>query len=166
MDGGYLRITNTTFSDTGEYECVVKSAVGRIFSRALVIIHGPPGPPGGLQVISIQKKSVTIQWTDGATHGSPIRYYTISGRTNWNQTWSNISHYVMATEIDRNTGRKEAVIDNVLTPFSVYEFQVAAWNDLGIGIPSMPSPKHSTPPERPFISPRNLGGLYWKSLTT
>lgn len=158
IDGGYLRITNTSFSDSGEYECVVKSAVGRIFSKARVIIEGPPGPPGGLQVITIQKKSATLQWTDGAMHGSPISYYTISGRTNWNQTWVNISHYVRATEIDRNTGRKEAIIDNILTPFSVYEFRVSAWNDLGMGAPSQPSPKHSTPPERPFIAPRNVGG--------
>lgn len=138
---------------------MVKSAVGRIFSKARVIIEGPPGPPGGLQVITIQKKSATLQWTDGASHGSPIRYYSISGRTNWNQTWVNISHYVRATEIDRNTGRKESIIENVLTPFSVYEFRVSAWNDLGIGPPSQPSPKHSTPPERPYIAPRNVGGM-------
>lgn len=125
-----------------------------------MIIEGPPGPPGGVQVIGVQKTSANVQWTDGASHGSPIRYYTISGRTNWNRTWVNITDYVRATPIDRYTGRKEAVIDNILTPWSVYEFRVAAWNDLGMGEPSQPSPSHSTPPDRPFIAPRNIGGMF------
>lgn len=158
IDGGYLRIRNATFTDSGEYECVVKSAVGKIFSKARITVEGPPGPPGGVQVVEIQKTSATLQWTDGAHHGSQILFYTISGRTNWNRTWVNISHNVQATEIDRYTGRKEATIENILTPWSVYEFRVSAWNELGMGAPSQPSPKHSTPSERPFMAPRNIGG--------
>ncbi|XP_072402624.1 contactin [Diabrotica undecimpunctata] len=158
VDGGYLRIINATFSDSGDYECVVKSAVGRIYSRARVIVEGPPGPPGGVQVLNIQKTSVTLQWTDGATHGSPIYSYTISGRTNWNHTWVNITHQIRATEIDRYTGRKEITIDNILTPWCVYEFRVAAWNSLGMGEPSQHSPRHATPPDVPYIFPRNIGG--------
>ncbi|XP_057652877.1 contactin [Diorhabda carinulata] len=158
IDGGYLRIINSTFSDTGDYECVVKSAVGRIFSRALVIVEGPPGPPGGVKVLDIKKTSVTLQWTDGASHGSPIHSYTISSRTNWNQTWVNITHGVRASEIDRYTRRKEAVIDNNLIPWAVHEFRVAAWNNLGMGAPSQPSPKYPSPPDRPYIAPRNIGG--------
>ncbi|KAJ8986222.1 hypothetical protein NQ317_009928 [Molorchus minor] len=158
VDGGYLRILNTTFTDTGEYECVVKSAVGKISSKTYVLVEGPPGPPGGLQVITIQKKSITLQWTDGADHGSQIHSYTISGRTNWNHTWVNITHGVRATEIDRYTGRKESIIDNILVPWAVYEFRVSAWNNVGMGPYSAPSPRFSTPPERPFIAPRNVGG--------
>ncbi|VEN63415.1 unnamed protein product [Callosobruchus maculatus] len=158
VDGGYLRIFNATFADTGEFECVVKSAVGMISSKTKVIIEGPPGPPGGVQVINIQKSSVTLQWTDGANHGSPINSYTVSGRTRYNPNWVDLTYGVRATEIDRYTGRKEAIIENSLTPWSSYEFRVAAWNGFGIGPPSLPSPRHSTPPDRPYISPRNIGG--------
>ncbi|CAH1981410.1 unnamed protein product [Acanthoscelides obtectus] len=158
VDGGYLRIWNTTFTDTGEYECVVKSAVGMISSKTRVIIEGPPGSPGGVQVINIQKSLVTLQWTDGANHGSPIHSYTISGRTRYNPNWFDLTHGVRATEIDRYTGRKETTIENSLTPWSSYEFRVSARNDLGMGPPSLPSPRHSTPPDRPYISPRNIGG--------
>lgn len=122
-----------------------------------MVVEGPPGPPGGVTV-SIQKSSFTLQWTDGATHGSQIRGYTISGRTNWNHTWVNISYIIDVREIDRYTGQKEAVIDNVLTPWSTYEFCIAAWNSWGMGPPSAPSPRHSTPPDRPYISPYNIGG--------
>jgi hypothetical protein len=46
VDGGILEIRNTTFVDGGDYECIIKSAVGRISSKASVFVIGPPGPPG------------------------------------------------------------------------------------------------------------------------
>lgn len=46
LSGEYLYINNATFSDAGEYECVVKSAVGQISSKSNIIVEGPPGPPG------------------------------------------------------------------------------------------------------------------------
>lgn len=122
-----------------------------------MIIEGPPGPPGGVQV-KIEKKSVTLTWTDGAAHGSQINSYSIVGRTNWNNTWVNISHGVYATEIDRYTGQKEARIENILTPWSTYEFRIAAWNSWGMGPASAPSPRHSTPADRPYIAPYTVGG--------
>jgi hypothetical protein len=35
-----------TFADAGDYECIIKSAVGRIASKTSVFVYGPPGPPG------------------------------------------------------------------------------------------------------------------------
>lgn len=64
-------------------------------------VQGPPGPPGGVQVMTIQKNAFTLQWTDGATHGMPVYSYSISGRTNWNNTWINLAVGVRAREIDR-----------------------------------------------------------------
>lgn len=61
-------------------------------------------------------------------------------------------------EVDRYTGRKEANIDNILTPWSIYEFRVNAWNELGMGFPSAPSPRHSTPPDRPYVPPSDING--------
>lgn len=87
-----MDIQNATFAEAGDYECIVKSAVGRISSKTSVTIHGPPGPPGGVQVINIQKTSAILQWTDGTTHGRDILHYIISARTNWNHTWTNISY--------------------------------------------------------------------------
>ena len=86
-----LYIFNTTFAESGDYECIVKSAVGRISSKTHVIVQGPPGPPGGVQVVNIKMTSATIQWTDGASNGRPIVFYKISARTNWNSTWENIT---------------------------------------------------------------------------
>lgn len=46
----------------------------------------------------------------------------------------------------------------MLIPWSTYEFRVAATNDLGTGVFSAPSPQHSTPPDRPYRAPMNVGG--------
>ena len=46
VDTGVLSIQNATYAESGDYECIVKSAVGRIATRTQVIIEGPPGPPG------------------------------------------------------------------------------------------------------------------------
>ncbi|XP_060516307.1 contactin [Cylas formicarius] len=158
IDGGYLRIPNITFADSGEYECVIQSAVGVIASKSHVTVQGPPGPPGGLQVVKIQKNAFTLQWTDSASHGLPIYGYSVSGRTNWNASWISLAKNVRAREIDRYTGRKEADMEATLTPWAFYEFRVAAWNDLGLGPYSAPSPKHQTPLDKPYAAPSNVGG--------
>ncbi|KAL4720071.1 hypothetical protein ACJJTC_018530, partial [Scirpophaga incertulas] len=69
IDGGELTIFNVSLSDVGDYECIVKSAIGRISSHTQLRIEGPPGPPGGLQVMNIQRSSVTLEWTDSNSNG-------------------------------------------------------------------------------------------------
>lgn len=157
IDGGIFEITNITLSDAGDYECIIKSAVGEVKSQTTLLVEGPPGPPGGVRVISIVKTSATLQWTDGALNGRPIIMYTIGARTLWS-AWFNLTENITATEVDRYTGRKEAYIDNVLNPFTTYEFRVSAANELGYGVPSLPSPKHSTIAARPTKAPSKLSG--------
>lgn len=91
IDGGNLEIINATFAEAGDYECIVKSAIGRITSRTTITVEGPPGPPGGVQVISVAKTSVTVEWTDGAYNGRPISKYAIGAKTSYNQTWFNLT---------------------------------------------------------------------------
>ena len=152
-----LTITNITLLDSGNYECVAKSAVNQISSKSEVIVMGPPGMPGGIRVIDINKKEATLEWIDGATNGRPILFYNILGRTNWNKTWVNITEGVEGQEVDRYNGRRRAEIEN-LTPYCSYEFSVAAVNDLGVGQQSHPSPSHNTLHDKPYLAPRNVGG--------
>lgn len=158
IEGGVLDIINATMAEGGEYECIVKSAVSRISSGTLVLIEGPPGPPGGVQVMNIIKSSVSLRWTDGAFNGKEILLYTVSARTNYNQTWFNISENIRANIADRHNGRKEAFLENVLNPFTTYEFRVAAYNELGYGPASAPTPQHSTSADKPFKVPSYVGG--------
>lgn len=91
IDAGILDIINITFADAGEYECIIKSAVGSISTRSLIVVEGPPGPPGGIQVVNVARNSVTLRWTDGAYNGKPIDRYVFGARTSWNQTWFNLT---------------------------------------------------------------------------
>ncbi|XP_015594638.1 contactin [Cephus cinctus] len=163
IDAGVLDIINATFAEAGEYECIIKSAVGRISSRTFVTVEGPPGPPGGVQVVNVVKTSATLRWTDGYHNGRPITMYNIGARTNWNHTWFNITENITAIPIDRYNGRKEATIENVLNPYTTYEFRVSAFNELGFGSPSLPSPQYSTPSDKPSKAPSNIGGGGGKS---
>lgn len=148
---------NVTLLDAGDYECIAKSAVNEITTRTVVSIAGPPGAPGGVKVANIQRTTARIEWIDGATNGRPIMYYNILGRTTWNRTWVNVSEAVSAVPISRYTGRKEAEITG-LTPWSAYEFAVAAVNDLGVGAASAPSPQFKTHTDRPYRAPRKITG--------
>lgn len=157
VEGGQLNIYNVTFSEAGEYECVVKTAVGKISTKTTLTVEGPPGPPGGVQVISTNTVSAVLQWTDGSDHGREVLYYQISGRTQYNQTWTILERSTRGREIDRYNGRKEASVSN-LTPYSQYEFRVQAVNALGIGQPSLPSPKYSTLNDKPYKAPEKISG--------
>ncbi|XP_037953101.1 contactin-like [Teleopsis dalmanni] len=157
IDYNRMTVHNVTMLDGGEYDCVVKSAVNELIAKTSVVIEGAPGAPGGVQVIEVGKTKALIEWVDGANNGRAIRYYNILGRTNWNRTWVNVSTHLQAREVDRYTGRQQAEVTN-LTPWSSYEFSVTAVNDLGIGIPSTPSPIYSTYDDKPYIAPRNVGG--------
>lgn len=86
-----LDIINATLNEAGIYKCTIKSAVSEMSSVSVVIVDGPPGTPGGVQVVNIIGTSARLRWTDGASYGRDVLMYTISVRTNWNQTWFNIA---------------------------------------------------------------------------
>lgn len=157
VDGNTLEIRNLSLLDTGDYECIATSAVNQIASKSAVVVQGPPGAPGGVKVIDVRKTTAVIEWIDGADNGRRIASYNILGRTNWNRTWVVVAENVEALEVDRYTFRKRSEIQN-LTPWCGYEFSVAAINDLGVGIPSVPSPMFRTQYDVPYIAPHNLGG--------
>lgn len=45
----------------------------------------------------------------------------------------------------------------------MYEFRILAYNDFGYGLPSAPSGQYSTPAEKPYKAPSNIGGGGGKS---
>lgn len=46
----------------------------------------------------------------------------------------------------------------MLSPYSTYEFQISAFNELGYGVPSLSSPQFSTPSDRPTKVPKKISG--------
>lgn len=164
---GYLNVHNITIAEAGKYECAVETVVGTIYATSEVIVHCPPGPPGGVTAVKMDSKEGTVSWTDGAFYGLRINKYRIEGRTDHNQTWHLLADGVQGQEIDyqggraRIDGRRQFHLqpgpDSVgLTPWAAYSFRVAAYNELGLGEWSEPSPQYNTKPGPPNVNVKNI----------
>jgi len=84
---GDLTVKNITIAEAGKYECGVETVVGTIYGTSQVIVHAPPGPPGGVTAVELTANSGTVVWTDGAFYGFRITSYRIEGKTEHNSTW-------------------------------------------------------------------------------
>jgi len=164
---GYMTISNITIAEAGVYECAVETVVGTIFATSDVIVHAPPGPPGGVTAVKMSSNSGTVSWTDGAFYGLRIKEYRLEGRTDHNQTWKVLADRVEGQDIDyqgskvRIDGRRQFTLENKLTPWAAYSFRVAAYNEIGLGQWSEPSPTYNTrpgPPNVPVANVRSDGG--------
>ncbi|XP_042239978.1 contactin-like isoform X2 [Homarus americanus] len=155
---GHLRIVNLTLADAGVYECVAKTPVAKIAISTTLVIHGPPGPPGGVAAVDLTSMNARVQWTDGASNGQPIVNYTIQTRTQWTRKWKTVAEHITAKTIDPNNGRRECQLVDVLSPWASHEFRVQGLNSLGKGQFSAPSPQANTKQDIPFTTPTNLGG--------
>lgn len=161
---GYMRIYNITDAEAGTYECVVDTAVGTIYASSDVIVHGPPGPPGGVSALALTSISGTIVWTDGAIYGRQIMTYRIEGKTDHNSTWVILADRVIGEEIQhlgaraKIHGRRQYILKDKLSPYSAYQFRIAAYNDLGMGQYSETSPQYNTLPDKPSRAPDNIRG--------
>ena len=161
---GYMTIENITYAEAGKYECAVDTAVGTIFATSEVIVHGPPGPAGGVSALDLQSTSGIIVWTDGVIYGRQITGYRIEGRTDHNQTWLVLADKVIAEDYQlvgaraQIHGRRQYVLKDKLSPFAAYQFRIAAYNELGMGEYSEASPQYNTLPGPPKKAPSNLRG--------
>lgn len=155
---GHLRIKKLTLADAGVYECVAITPVAKISISTTLIVHGPPGPPGGVTAVDLTSTSARIHWTDGASNGKPIAVYNIQTRTQWTRAWMTVAENITAKLIDATNGRREYQLGDVLSPWSSHEFRIQGINDLGLGQFSTSSPQANTKEDRPFTYPENLGG--------
>ena len=162
LQDGYMNIQDITIAEAGKYECAVETAVGTIYATSEVIVHAPPGPPGGVTAVKMGSTSGTVSWTDGAFYGLRINNYRIEGRTDHNQTWRTLVDGVEGQEIDyqggraRIDGRRQFHLEELLTPWAAYSFRIAAYNQLGLGEWSEASPQYNTKPGPPNTDVENI----------
>jgi len=161
---GTLIISNISYAEAGKYECVVNSAVGTIYAHSEVIVHGKPGKPGGVSASNLDSQSGKVVWTDGTIYGKEITSYRIDGRTNHNDTWITLADRVQGQEEQSTTKkikidrRKSYRLYRKLSPYSRYEFRVAAYNIYGLGVFSDSSPTYSTLADKPMRSVTGVKG--------
>jgi hypothetical protein len=55
-------------------------------------------------------------------------------------------------------GRRQYILRDKLSPYAAYQFRIAAYNELGLGQYSEPSPQYNTMPDKPSRAPTNIRG--------
>ncbi|XP_029429716.1 contactin-2 isoform X2 [Rhinatrema bivittatum] len=150
---GDLTIIRAQLWHAGQYTCTAQTVVDSTSASAMLVVRGPPGPPGGLVVRDIRDTTVQLSWSRGFDNHSPIAKYTIQTRNLLSKTWRQARTSPATVE-----GNAESVQVVNLIPWMDYEFQVLASNILGIGDPSAPSSKIRTKEAAPTVAPAGLGG--------
>lgn len=64
-----------------------KTVVDSLPKLNVSLFIGPPGPPGGLVVTSVNDTSVELRWSRGYDNHSPIGKYIILGRSSQTHDW-------------------------------------------------------------------------------
>ncbi|XP_037539657.1 contactin-1a [Nematolebias whitei] len=149
-----LLIKNVQLKHAGHFACTAKTQVDNITASAHLVVRGPPGSPGGVRILNKTDKSVTLQWSRGADHHSPISKYTIQYIDQFSkEVWKTAT----TSPADVEGNAETATVVN-LFPWTEYEFRVIATNTLGTGDPSRPSPKDRTLESVPVVAPSDVGG--------
>lgn len=151
-----------TLAETGEYECIVQTAVGSASATTRIQLYAHPGMPGAVLADDITATSARLHWSPGSQNGRRVLGYQIDGITNHDNTWQTL---INSTELinpfsisNTDNGRLFVYLKDVLSPWSTYRFRVSAFNEIGLGPPSEPSPSYNTDKAVPFKAPSNVGG--------
>ncbi|KAK6472062.1 contactin-2-like [Huso huso] len=150
---GDLLVLNGKLKHSGRYTCTAQTVVDSASASAMLVVRGPPGPPGGVVVTNIKETEVELRWSRGYDNHSPIGKYTIESRTALSADWKK-----MQTDQPNIEGNAESARVLNLLPWMDYEFRVIASNILGSGEPSSPSHRVRTREAAPTIAPSGLGG--------
>ncbi|KAM8972050.1 contactin-1 [Pelodytes ibericus] len=151
--GSELIIRNTQLKHAGRYICTAQTIVDNSSTSAELVVRGPPGPPGGVIVAEIRDTYVKLTWSSGSDNHQPISKYIIQAKSSLYDEWKDAKTEIPTIEGNMETAK---VID--LIPWMDYEFRIIATNTLGMGEPSLPSPKIRTLGAVPLVAPSDVGG--------
>uniref|UniRef100_I3KBX0 Neural cell adhesion molecule L1 n=1 Tax=Oreochromis niloticus TaxID=8128 RepID=I3KBX0_ORENI len=146
-----LKVTDVQLNDSTEYSCEVITKVDNVIAQGSITVVAKPDPPSGLTLSNAEGVSVTLSWSPGLSHNSPITEFIIQAREEYHTeerkwTWE---------ELKKVPGDFNHV-ELTLHPFSTYRFRVIAINEVGRSRHSNPSDHHSTPPAAPSINPTGV----------
>ncbi|KAM7404693.1 hypothetical protein PAMP_012017 [Pampus punctatissimus] len=148
FQGPDLIITNVGTEDQGVYTCQIITKLDMAEARGTLTLHDRPDPPVLLQITDPRHRAVTLRWTPGDDHNSPVQEYVVEFEDEGSpeKGWE---------ELKRVTGNKEHT-SLPLWPNMSYRFRVIAINDVGKSDPSKPSEIHNTPAAAPDNNPEDV----------
>ncbi|XP_041701440.2 neural cell adhesion molecule L1.2 isoform X3 [Coregonus clupeaformis] len=148
FEGPDLIVANVQTEDEGVYTCEVITNLDMAEASGSIMVVDRPDPPTQLQVSGPKDRNVTLSWTAGDDHNSPVIEFVVefddigSKERGWE-------------ELKRVSGTKESVT-LALQPYVSYRFQVISINNIGKSDPSTPSDLYSTPPQAPDNNPEHV----------
>uniref|UniRef100_A0A8C9YA58 Neural cell adhesion molecule L1 n=1 Tax=Sander lucioperca TaxID=283035 RepID=A0A8C9YA58_SANLU len=148
VDGPELKITNVEADDEAVYTCQVITKLDMAEASGTLTIWDSPDPPVLLQITDPKHRAVTLSWTPGDDHNSPVLEYVVEFEDQGSKErgWE---------ELKRVMGNKERA-SLPLWPYMSYRFRVIAINYVGKSDPSRPSEIHNTPAEAPDNNPKDV----------
>ncbi|KAI9530768.1 Neural cell adhesion molecule L1 [Dissostichus eleginoides] len=148
FDGPDLKITNVEEEDEGLYTCDVITKLDSAEASGTLSLWDRPDPPELLQITEPKRRSVTLSWTPGDEHNSPVLEYVVEFEDQGSKEsgWE---------ELKRVIGKKSRT-NLPLWPYMSYRFRVIAINYVGKSGPSEPSEIHNTPAEAPDNNPADV----------
>ncbi|XP_055079628.1 protein tyrosine phosphatase receptor type Db isoform X4 [Periophthalmus magnuspinnatus] len=142
----------TDVRQSNNYTCVAMSTLGVIEAVAQIIVKALPKPPGIPVVTERTATSITLTWDSG--NPEPVSYYIIQHRAKGSED--------PYKEIDGIATTRYSV--GGLSPYSHYDFRVAAVNTIGQG-PSSDVVEARTAEQAPSSPPRQVRGRMLSTTT-
>ncbi|KAM9342050.1 neural cell adhesion molecule L1.2 [Pholidichthys leucotaenia] len=148
FEGPDLIIANVQEDDEAVYTCQIMTKEDDAEARATLALCDRPDPPALLQISEPKHRTVTLSWTPGDDHNSPVIEFVVEFEDQGfkERGWE---------ELKRVSGNMERV-SLFLWPYMSYRFRVIAINDVGKSHPSKPSEIYSTPAEAPDNNPEDV----------
>ncbi|XP_074543660.1 protein tyrosine phosphatase receptor type Db isoform X12 [Halichoeres trimaculatus] len=142
----------TDVRQSSNYTCVAMSTLGVIEAVAQIIVKALPKAPGIPVVTERTATSITLTWDSG--NPEPVSYYIIQHRAKGSED--------PYKEIDGIATTRYSV--GGLSPYSHYDFRVAAVNTIGQG-PSSDVVEARTAEQAPSSPPRQVRGRMLSTTT-
>ncbi|KAM6972081.1 protein tyrosine phosphatase receptor type Db [Aplochiton taeniatus] len=137
---------------SNNYTCVAMSTLGVIEAVAQITVKALPKAPGTPLVTERTATSITLTWDSG--NPEPVSYYVIQHRAKGSEDPSK--------EIDGIATTRYSV--GGLSPYSHYDFRVAAVNTIGQG-PASEAVEARTAEQAPSSPPRQVRGRMLSTTT-
>ncbi|KAM9785538.1 neural cell adhesion molecule L1.2 [Neosynchiropus ocellatus] len=148
MEGPNLIVMNTSPEDEGVYTCQAITNMDKAEVNSTLTVYDRPDPPSALQISESKHRRLTLSWTPGDDHKSPVQEFLVEfeDQDAKDHEWE---------ELKRVGGSSQRAA-LVLWPFMSYRFRVTAINEAGESAPSRPSDVHRVAAEAPDMNPEDV----------
>ncbi|XP_029690204.1 neural cell adhesion molecule L1-like isoform X2 [Takifugu rubripes] len=151
FEDGTLKVSNIQFNDSAQYSCEVISLLDHVKAMGSITVVDRPDPPKYLSLAEVTDHNLTLNWTPGSAHNSPMIDFIVEFREEQHtegKKWKWEEMKKVPADVQH--------VQLSLRPFCTYRFRVIAVNEVGRSDPSEPSDTYRTSPAVPDRNPTGV----------